>query len=165
MTRQKHVPFRPLCEKSSLPCKLLICAQETAAALITAAARRLAPMHGMHGHMAVVRNSVGMLASTCLAHAMMWGLKDLPIGLSKSKKLGFYERVSGARMHEIHLLPAGVAQKVPLGLCEDCRCVVGLEGMHAWDAASGEHILSTAGVTSEAVASCGPFILRRVETL
>ena len=38
-------------------------------------------------------------------------------------------------------------------------------GLHAWDAASGEHILSTVGLTSETVASCGPFILRQVADL
>ncbi|KAK9845126.1 hypothetical protein WJX74_010866 [Apatococcus lobatus] len=36
-------------------------------------------------------------------------------------------------------------------------------GVHAWDASSGEHILSTIGLTSEVVASCGPFILRMLE--
>lgn len=44
----------------------------------------------------------------------------------------------------------------------DGSCVARHAGMHAWDAAGGEHILSTAGLTSEIVACCGPFILRQV---
>ena len=31
----------------------------------------------------------------------------------------FYERVSGARMHAAYVRPGGVAQDIPLGLCED----------------------------------------------
>ncbi|KAK9846170.1 hypothetical protein WJX84_001720 [Apatococcus fuscideae] len=36
-------------------------------------------------------------------------------------------------------------------------------GLQAWDAASGEHILSTSRVSSEAIAHCSPFILRALE--
>ncbi|XP_059072171.1 NADH dehydrogenase [ubiquinone] iron-sulfur protein 2 [Cryptomeria japonica] len=37
----------------------------------------------------------------------------------REKLLEFYERVSGARMHASYIRPGGVAQDLPLGLCQD----------------------------------------------
>lgn len=37
----------------------------------------------------------------------------------REKMLEFYERVSGARMHAAYIRPGGVAQDIPMGLCED----------------------------------------------
>ena len=37
----------------------------------------------------------------------------------REKLMEFYERVSGARMHAAYIRPGGVAQDLPLGLCED----------------------------------------------
>nr|YP_007890635.1 NADH dehydrogenase subunit 7 [Jakoba bahamiensis]AGH24129.1 NADH dehydrogenase subunit 7 [Jakoba bahamiensis] len=37
----------------------------------------------------------------------------------REKLMEFYERVSGARMHAAYVRPGGVAQDLPLGLCED----------------------------------------------
>ena len=60
-----------------------------------------------------------LLALTC--HAMdvgaltpfLWGFEE------REKLMEFYERVSGARMHASYIRPGGVAQDLPLGLCED----------------------------------------------
>ena len=60
-----------------------------------------------------------LLALTC--HAMdvgaltpfLWGWEE------REKLLEFYERVSGARMHAAYFRPGGVAQDLPIGLCED----------------------------------------------
>lgn len=37
----------------------------------------------------------------------------------REKMLEFYERVSGARMHAAYIRPGGVAQDLPMGLCDD----------------------------------------------
>jgi NADH dehydrogenase I D subunit len=37
----------------------------------------------------------------------------------REKLMEFYERVSGARMHAAYIRPGGVAQDIPMGLCED----------------------------------------------
>lgn len=37
----------------------------------------------------------------------------------REKLMEFYERVSGARMHAAYIRPGGIAQDLPLGLCED----------------------------------------------
>jgi len=37
----------------------------------------------------------------------------------REKLLEFYERVPGARMHASFIRPGGVAQDLPLGLCQD----------------------------------------------
>lgn len=37
----------------------------------------------------------------------------------REKLMEFYERVSGARMHAAYIRPGGVAQDLPMGLCED----------------------------------------------
>lgn len=37
----------------------------------------------------------------------------------REKLMEFYERVSGARLHAAYIRPGGVAQDLPLGLCED----------------------------------------------
>ena len=60
-----------------------------------------------------------LLAVTC--HAMdvgaltpfLWGFEE------REKLMEFYERVSGARMHAAYVRPGGVAQDLPLGLCQD----------------------------------------------
>jgi NADH dehydrogenase (ubiquinone) Fe-S protein 2 len=60
-----------------------------------------------------------LLALTC--HAMdvgaltpfLWAFEE------REKLMEFYERVSGARMHAAYIRPGGVAQDLPLGLCED----------------------------------------------
>jgi NADH dehydrogenase (ubiquinone) Fe-S protein 2 len=60
-----------------------------------------------------------LLALTC--HAMdvgaltpfLWGFEE------REKLMEFYERVSGARMHAAYVRPGGVAQDLPLGICED----------------------------------------------
>ena len=60
-----------------------------------------------------------LLALTC--HAMdvgaltpfLWGFEE------REKLMEFYERVSGARMHAAYIRPGGVAQDLPVGLCED----------------------------------------------
>ena len=60
-----------------------------------------------------------LLALTC--HAMdvgaltpfLWGFEE------REKLMEFYERVSGARMHAAYVRPGGVAQDLPLGLCQD----------------------------------------------
>ena len=60
-----------------------------------------------------------LLALTC--HALdvgaltpfLWGFEE------REKLMEFYERVSGARMHAAYIRPGGVAQDLPLGLCED----------------------------------------------
>ena len=60
-----------------------------------------------------------LLALTC--HAMdvgaltpfLWGFEE------REKLMEFYERVSGARMHAAFVRPGGVAQDLPLSLCQD----------------------------------------------
>jgi len=60
-----------------------------------------------------------LLALTC--HAMdvgaltpfLWAFEE------REKLMEFYERVSGARMHAAYIRPGGVAQDLPIGLCED----------------------------------------------
>lgn len=60
-----------------------------------------------------------LLALTC--HAMdvgaltpfLWGFEE------REKLMEFYERVSGARLHAAYIRPGGVAQDLPVGLCED----------------------------------------------
>jgi len=60
-----------------------------------------------------------LLALTC--HAMdvgaltpfLWAFEE------REKLMEFYERVSGARMHAAFIRPGGVAQDLPVGLCED----------------------------------------------
>jgi NADH dehydrogenase (ubiquinone) Fe-S protein 2 len=60
-----------------------------------------------------------LLALTC--HAMdvgaltpfLWAFEE------REKLMEFYERVSGARMHAAFIRPGGVAQDLPMGLCED----------------------------------------------
>ena len=37
----------------------------------------------------------------------------------REKMIEFYERVSGSRMHAAYFRPGGVAQDIPMGLCED----------------------------------------------
>eukprot|EP00698_Gefionella_okellyi_P004187 TRINITY_DN13902_c0_g1_i1.p1 TRINITY_DN13902_c0_g1~~TRINITY_DN13902_c0_g1_i1.p1 ORF type:complete len:441 (+),score=101.60 TRINITY_DN13902_c0_g1_i1:45-1367(+) len=44
---------------------------------------------------------------------MFWAFEE------REKLFEFYERVSGARMHAAYLRPGGVAQDIPLGLCDD----------------------------------------------
>lgn len=43
----------------------------------------------------------------------LWGFEE------REKLMEFYERVSGARMHSAYVRPGGVAQDIPLGLCDD----------------------------------------------
>nr|QGN73918.1 NADH dehydrogenase subunit 7 [prasinophyte sp. MBIC10622] len=60
-----------------------------------------------------------LLALSC--HAMdvgaltpfLWAFEE------REKLFEFYERVSGARMHAAYVRPGGVAQDLPIGLCED----------------------------------------------
>lgn len=60
-----------------------------------------------------------LLALTC--HALdvgamtpfLWGFEE------REKLMEFYERVSGARMHAAYIRPGGVAEDIPVGLCED----------------------------------------------
>ena len=60
-----------------------------------------------------------LLALSC--HAMdvgaltpfLWAFEE------REKLMEFYERVSGARLHAAYIRPGGVAQDVPVGLCED----------------------------------------------
>ena len=60
-----------------------------------------------------------LLAVTC--HSMdvgaltpfLWAFEE------REKLMEFYERVSGARMHAAYIRPGGVAQDLPMGLCED----------------------------------------------
>lgn len=60
-----------------------------------------------------------LLAVTC--HSMdvgaltpfLWAFEE------REKLMEFYERVSGARMHAAYVRPGGVAQDLPVGLCED----------------------------------------------
>nr|QIC54970.1 NADH dehydrogenase subunit 7 [Cryptophyta sp. CCMP2293] len=44
---------------------------------------------------------------------ILWGFEE------REKLMEFYERVSGARFHAAYVRPGGVAQDIPLGLCED----------------------------------------------
>jgi NADH dehydrogenase (ubiquinone) Fe-S protein 2 len=44
---------------------------------------------------------------------MLWGFEE------REKLMEFYERVSGARMHAAYIRPGGVAQDLPIGLCDD----------------------------------------------
>lgn len=43
----------------------------------------------------------------------LWGFEE------REKLMEFYERVSGARMHAAYIRPGGVAQDLPIGLCDD----------------------------------------------
>lgn len=43
----------------------------------------------------------------------LWGFEE------REKLMEFYERVSGARLHAAYIRPGGVAQDLPLGLCND----------------------------------------------
>jgi NADH dehydrogenase (ubiquinone) Fe-S protein 2 len=60
-----------------------------------------------------------LLALTC--HSLdvgaltpfLWAFEE------REKLMEFYERVSGARMHAAYIRPGGVAQDLPIGLCED----------------------------------------------
>lgn len=60
-----------------------------------------------------------LLALTC--HSMdvgaltpfLWAFEE------REKLMEFYERVSGARLHAAYIRPGGVAQDLPVGLCED----------------------------------------------
>ena len=60
-----------------------------------------------------------LLALTC--HAMdvgaltpfLWAFEE------REKLMEFYERVSGARMHAAYIRPGGVAQDLPIDLCQD----------------------------------------------
>ena len=60
-----------------------------------------------------------LLAVTCHAidvgalTPLLWGFEE------REKCMEFYERVSGARMHAAYVRPGGVAQDLPLGLCDD----------------------------------------------
>jgi NADH dehydrogenase (ubiquinone) Fe-S protein 2 len=60
-----------------------------------------------------------LLAVTCHAidvgalTPLLWGFEE------REKCIEFYERVSGARMHAAYVRPGGVAQDLPLGLCDD----------------------------------------------
>lgn len=60
-----------------------------------------------------------LLALTC--HAMDVGALTPFLWMfeEREKLMEFYERVSGARMHASYVRPGGVAQDLPLGLCED----------------------------------------------
>ena len=44
---------------------------------------------------------------------LLWGFEE------REKLMEFYERVCGARMHAAYVRPGGVAQDLPLGLCDD----------------------------------------------
>ena len=43
----------------------------------------------------------------------LWGFED------REKLMGFYERVSGARMHASYITPGGVTKDLPIGLLKD----------------------------------------------
>ena len=43
----------------------------------------------------------------------LWGFEE------REKLMEFYERVSGARLHASYIRPGGVAQDLPIGICED----------------------------------------------
>jgi NADH dehydrogenase (ubiquinone) Fe-S protein 2 len=43
----------------------------------------------------------------------LWGFEE------REKLMGFYERVSGARMHAAYIRPGGVSKDLPLGLLKD----------------------------------------------
>lgn len=44
---------------------------------------------------------------------LLWGFEE------REKLMEFYERVSGARLHAAYFRPGGVAQDLPVGLCDD----------------------------------------------
>jgi NADH-quinone oxidoreductase subunit D len=46
---------------------------------------------------------------------LLWGFEE------REKLMGFYERVSGARMHANYFRPGGVAREMPAGLTDDVR--------------------------------------------
>ena len=46
----------------------------------------------------------------------------------REKLMEFYERVSGARMHAAYIRPGGVAQDLPVGLCNDIAQFIGQFG-------------------------------------
>jgi NADH dehydrogenase (ubiquinone) Fe-S protein 2 len=43
----------------------------------------------------------------------LWGFEE------REKLMGFYERVSGARMHSAFIIPGGISKDLPLGLLKD----------------------------------------------
>lgn len=49
---------------------------------------------------------------------LLWGFED------RERLMGFYERVSGARMHANYFRPGGVQQDMPVGLLEDIQVFV-----------------------------------------
>src|SRR3546814_19806637 len=46
---------------------------------------------------------------------LLWGFEE------REKLMGFYERVSGARLHAAYFRPGGVHQDLPAGLLEDIK--------------------------------------------
>jgi NADH dehydrogenase (ubiquinone) Fe-S protein 2 len=60
-----------------------------------------------------------LLAVTCQI-LDVGAITPMMLGFDEREKLmGFYERVSGARMHAAYIRPGGVAQDMPLGLMDD----------------------------------------------
>jgi NADH-quinone oxidoreductase subunit D len=49
---------------------------------------------------------------------LLWGFED------REKIMGFYERVSGSRMHSNYFRPGGVSQDLPVGLMEDIHAFI-----------------------------------------
>jgi len=49
---------------------------------------------------------------------LLWGFEE------REKLMEFYERVSGARMHAAYFRPGGVAQDLPIGLCDDIHSFI-----------------------------------------
>lgn len=47
--------------------------------------------------------------------SFLWGSEE------REKLMEFHERVSGARLHSAYIRPGGVAQDLPIGLCEDMQ--------------------------------------------
>jgi NADH dehydrogenase (ubiquinone) Fe-S protein 2 len=48
----------------------------------------------------------------------LWGFEE------REKLMGFYERVSGARLHSAYIRPGGVSQDLPIGLLDDISCFI-----------------------------------------